>query len=113
MNCFYHSDRSAVGLCKVCTKGLCLECANDLEVALACRGKHEQLARRISQTQLRAGVAGSIFPLVLVAMGLFFATWGMLSQPFSLFTVVFGVFLIVLAIVFMIRAKASNMQSST
>jgi len=107
MNCFYHSDQNALGVCKVCTKGLCRECASDLEVALACRGKHEEQAQRISQAQLRAGVAGSMLPLILVVMGLLFASWGMLSQPFSLFTMIFGVGLIVLAMAFMIRGRAS------
>jgi hypothetical protein len=111
MNCFYHSDQNAIGFCKVCTKGLCRECASDLEVALACRGKHEEQARRISQAQLRAGVEGSMLPLILVAMGLLFVSWGVLSQPFSLFTTIFGVGLVVLAMAFMIRGRASFAKS--
>jgi len=41
MQCFNHEDRSAVGLCKACGKGLCHECVADLGHGLACKGVHE------------------------------------------------------------------------
>ena len=41
MRCFYHQDREAVGECKSCNKGLCSECAVDLDKGLACRGRCE------------------------------------------------------------------------
>jgi len=47
MNCFYHQDITAVGLCKACSKGLCPDCAADLGHGIACRGKHEQRAEEI------------------------------------------------------------------
>ena len=48
--------------------------------------------------------------MFLPMMG-FFLSWGMLSQPFSLFTMIFGVGLVVLAMAFMIRGKASFAKS--
>lgn len=27
MNCFYHPKKSAVGICKHCQRGLCIDCA--------------------------------------------------------------------------------------
>ena len=39
MNCFYHVDRPAVGICKSCSKGLCSECAIDTGKGIACKGK--------------------------------------------------------------------------
>jgi hypothetical protein len=107
MKCFYHQDREAVGLCKACLKGLCVDCGVDLNVALACRGKHEDQARKLSRIQVRAGLIGSMFPVILIAMGLLFATWGLLSQPISFFTVLFGIGLVVLAVVVTIRLKMS------
>jgi len=36
MNCFYHPQVSAVGICKYCQKGLCTECAVDLGHGMGC-----------------------------------------------------------------------------
>ena len=36
MNCYRHPSRPAVGSCKACSKGLCLECAHDTKNGLAC-----------------------------------------------------------------------------
>jgi hypothetical protein len=47
MRCFYHKDKDAVGSCKSCGKGLCVECAVDLGKGLACRGRCEESARAI------------------------------------------------------------------
>lgn len=41
MNCFYHFEIAAVGICKNCQKGLCVECAVDLENGLDCKNKCE------------------------------------------------------------------------
>lgn len=90
-------------------KGLCVECASDLNFALACRGRHEDQARRLSNIQLRLGL---MLPLFLVAMGLLFASWGFLSDPSSLFMIIFGVGLVLLAIAFLIRGKASLRKSA-
>ena len=29
MKCYYHHDRDAFGVCRICGKGLCLECMSD------------------------------------------------------------------------------------
>lgn len=42
MRCARHPDREAVGLCRVCLRGLCSECAADFGSALVCRGIHEE-----------------------------------------------------------------------
>jgi predicted membrane channel-forming protein YqfA (hemolysin III family) len=88
-------------------KALCIDCGADLDVALACRGRHEDQARKLSHIQVRAGLAGSMLPVILVTMGLLFATWGFMGQPMSFFTVLFGIGLVVLAVVFAIRSKMS------
>jgi hypothetical protein len=49
MRCFYHQDKEAVGTCKACGKGVCVECAVDLGKGLACRGLCEESARAIIQ----------------------------------------------------------------
>src|SRR5207302_6215916 len=47
MKCFYHETRDAIGVCKSCGKGLCRECAVDLDKGLACRGRCEEDARAV------------------------------------------------------------------
>jgi hypothetical protein len=36
MNCFNHTDRPAIGICKSCGKGLCRECMAETRTALLC-----------------------------------------------------------------------------
>jgi len=42
MNCYYHPDKSAVGLCKYCQRGLCVNCAANAGDSLACKNLHEE-----------------------------------------------------------------------
>ena len=37
MQCYHHPQQAAVGVCKNCSKGICLECAVDEGYGLACR----------------------------------------------------------------------------
>ena len=45
MNCYYHSEKPAVGLCKYCQRGLCSDCAAPAGDSLACKGLHEEQVR--------------------------------------------------------------------
>jgi hypothetical protein len=45
MNCYYHQDKPAIGLCKYCQRGLCSECAALAGDSLACKGLHENQVR--------------------------------------------------------------------
>ena len=42
MKCFYHPEREAVGTCRSCGKGVCTECAVEVEKALACKDRCEE-----------------------------------------------------------------------
>ena len=53
MNCFYHPEISAVGLCKHCQRGLCSECAAIVDDVLACKGRHEEQVRALEQLTAR------------------------------------------------------------
>src|SRR6266550_889584 len=108
MKCFTHQDRDAVGICRACSKGLCPECATDLGLAIACRGKHEEQAKRLSIAQARATRLSSIFPIFALALGLLFVIWGILSQPISLFTSLLGAVFLVLGIAFLVRGTTSS-----
>jgi hypothetical protein len=92
MRCYYHQDREAVGTCKSCGKGLCSECAVDLDKGLACRGRCEQDVRAVIQlvernirmepTASRLLQSGR---LARLAAGLFMLGSGALFLIFGLF----------------------------
>ncbi|KGM93542.1 hypothetical protein IRP63_14205 (plasmid) [Clostridium botulinum] len=42
MKCFNHPERDAVAICKSCNKGLCKECAVEIDATIACKGKCEE-----------------------------------------------------------------------
>jgi len=42
MNCYYHPDKPALGLCKYCQRGLCYDCAVLVDDSLACKDRHEE-----------------------------------------------------------------------
>lgn len=47
MNCYYHRDKPAIGLCKYCQRGLCSECSANAGDSLACKGLHEEQVQRM------------------------------------------------------------------
>jgi hypothetical protein len=46
VECYYHRSVAAVGICRNCGRGLCPECAVDLNDGLACRARCEDKVRR-------------------------------------------------------------------
>lgn len=47
MKCAYHPERDAIGSCLSCQRGLCSECAVDMDRGLACKGRCEPEVRRL------------------------------------------------------------------
>jgi len=94
MECFYHAGSPAVGSCRACLKGVCRQCAVELEAALACPSGCEPLARALVaslqqslrfqsvSTGLLRSARGLWLGLTLVALsvGAFVLVWG-LSLP--------------------------------
>lgn len=83
MNCFYHPDKPAVGICKSCSKGLCIDCAADLDHGIACKGKHEQQVEDIkvivegnARAYKAAPKTSKTAPLFSFLMGSVFALFG-------------------------------------
>lgn len=106
MKCFRHAEVEAVGTCKVCSKGLCSDCAADLGHAIACRESCEAAAERIEaiiqhstasvRTQKRNRY---LAPTFLAVMGLTFLAFGLKDGPeFNLGTVMGSGFLIFAAV---------------
>ena len=116
MNCFYHQDVSAIGICKSCSRGLCPDCAAEQTSGLACRGRCEEevetLARLLKYTaalqasalqRLKAQRLAAIIPGVFITLfGAFFAWVGFSANPeiwamvgLGAFLVLFGGYLVV------------------
>ena len=47
MNCYYHPNQPAIGLCKYCQRGLCSECAAVVDDVLACKKRHEDEVHKL------------------------------------------------------------------
>jgi hypothetical protein len=48
VKCFYHHEQDAVGLCKSCNRALCPECAAEAGRGIACKGRCEEHAPKLS-----------------------------------------------------------------
>ena len=84
MVCYYHADKPAVGLCKYCQRGLCVDCAAQAGDSLACRDLHEEQVRALEAlTQkniLQAKRLGSDY----LRNAIFYGTLGFLFAAFGL-----------------------------
>ncbi len=105
MNCFFHPDEPAVGICRHCGRGLCTECAAVVDDVLACTDRHEELVRRMNlvakqnalqATRLRSGYVRNAAFYGLV--GLLFLGFGASQYRFlgleAVFFMMIGVFLL-------------------
>ena len=77
MNCFYHREVHAVGVCKNCSRGLCPDCAAEVFEGLACRSRCEDavaaVSRLIDRSRRLAPRAGGQYlwlGLFLIGIGL-------------------------------------------
>jgi sulfite exporter TauE/SafE len=84
MNCFYHLDRPAVGICKHCQRGLCPDCAALVDDSLACKDRHEtqvhafhQMTERNLLASARAGANYARSAWFYLLTGLLFAGFGL------------------------------------
>ncbi len=78
MRCFYHPETDAVGICKNCQKGLCMECAADVGNGLACKNRCEEEVkttnklREFSKITYRTSItqSSSVGTAIYVVIGL-------------------------------------------
>ncbi len=119
MKCFNHRDRDAIGICKVCGKGLCQECLVEIPKGIACKDTCMEYAIDVTEvvnrnietapvsyaimSKLRARCLKQSFIELLVglfALVIFF--WS--GEKDELFLPVFGAIFIVLSAVTFVRA---------
>jgi len=87
MKCFNHPEKDAVGICKNCNKGLCKECAVEVDNGISCKGKCEEELIFLNQLMLRnKGVlkktSQSLYTssFIYFAMGLTFSGFGFYTE---------------------------------
>jgi hypothetical protein len=83
MRCFVHPANEAVGVCKNCSRGLCTQCAAEVEDSLACKGRCEgkvaelnQLLRRAPDSHRTAALTHRRSGITAVAIGMMFCAMG-------------------------------------
>ncbi len=54
MNCFIHRELPAIGVCKICSKAVCAECALEGERAITCSPICSEESQRFQQMNKRA-----------------------------------------------------------
>ncbi len=119
MNCFNCANTPASGICKVCNKGLCHECAKDLGYGIACKGEHEHKAAQIEAMMERSLKVMSatqknvhIAPLFNLFMGAVFLIYGLTSHSgVSNMLSIMGIGFIVFGIVVFIKNKQAYSQN--
>lgn len=116
MVCFYHSDKPAIGVCKYCSRGLCIECAAFVNDILTCKDRHEvQVGNFILMTdrgilqakRLSSGYGRNAIFYFLV--GSLFAGFGLIQYRYlglqAAFFILVGLFLLYAAVTNYVESK--------
>ena len=105
MNCYYHPEKSAVGSCKHCQRGLCADCAAIIDDVLACKKRHEEqvhqqeilTARNLFQSK-RVSSAYNRNAIFYGLVGVLFTGFGAMQYRFlglqAVFFIMIGLFLL-------------------
>lgn len=75
MKCYYHRDADAVGVCKSCQRGVCGDCATEVQDGIACLNRCERQASKIGRIHALSGNVTHLYAVFLDAMGLIFVAW--------------------------------------
>jgi hypothetical protein len=113
MNCYNHEDKSSVGICKACGKGLCPECVTDMGHGLACKDEHEEMVEtynfiieKNNKVYSEANKNILIGPIFLLFMGIVFIWSGIISrQGLPNMAFIMGIGFIVFSIVIFIKNR--------
>lgn len=85
MKCFNHPDIDAVGLCKQCNKGLCVDCITDLGDGIACKNLHEDEVNEIIALVKRNAMVSQASPNNIWIMPAFYLFLGFIFVGLGLF----------------------------
>ncbi len=105
MNCFNHPNVPAVGICKYCHKGLCMECAIDLGHGIACKNHREDVGMLITiqEDSKRAlqNAEALVRALPGILLGIFLILIGNSFGTYDLFLMLIGVVIFCLMAIFL------------
>lgn len=111
MNCFYHPDRPAVGVCKHCGRALCSDCTALVDDTLACKERHEEQVHGMNMASERSILQGTRMRASYVRNAVFYWLVGLLFAGFGLSQLrilgLQGVFFALIG-VFLLYAAAAN-----
>ncbi len=117
MNCFNHSERPAVGLCKSCGKALCKDCISEVPHGLACKDACEDRVKFINciidsnkQALTAANVQVKSGTAFMIVLGIVFCLFGFLPLIISgqKGTIFLGVMGIVFLVTGLLRLHSKN-----
>ncbi len=111
MQCYQHNDKSAVGTCKVCCKGLCPDCAIDTKGGLSC-DQHIEKARDIElivdsniKCMKDAPVNMWITPVFNLILGIGFMVFAFTAPRILLFPLFMGAGFALFGIILLVRNR--------
>ena len=115
MNCYYHPNKPAVGICKHCQRGICTDCITEVDDSLACKDHHEKqvnaLGAFMERNLLQARRVGSVY----TRNAIFYALVGVLFAGFGLLQIRWmgwqGVFLLVIGLFLLLAAAMNYLES--
>lgn len=112
MNCYYHNEAGAVAVCQNCGRGLCRECAGEIDGHIACKGKCEPAVKRLYDQVDRSRsitdrnlILGRVMGVVFAVLGALMILSGIYElnlrgfQTSNLFSIIFGLFLFIYGII--------------
>ena len=113
MNCYIHGDIGAVGVCKSCMKGLCHECAQEVDASLSCKGSCEQrvkLLNRQASSQSFASLFRVWLPILTIIYGSYLSvSWsGLSGYPRETGLFLTGVAFIAFGVAVLIKNKLAS-----
>lgn len=113
MNCYIHGSVSAVGVCKSCMKGLCHECAQEVEASLSCKGHCEgrvELLNRQAASQSYVSQFRFWLPIMTILYGTYLAvSWsGLFNYPREPWLLLIGIVFISFGVAVLFKNKRSR-----
>ncbi len=111
MNCYYHPDKTALGLCKYCQRALCAEDATLVDDALACLNRHEQQVVGLNLLEARGVLNARRMGAAYLRNAIFYGLVGILFSGFGFYQIrwlgIQGIFLLLIGL-FLLYASAAN-----
>jgi len=115
MNCFYHPERPAVGICKHCQRGLCTDCAALVDDTLACDNRHESQVHALNQMTERNVLAAARTGANYRRNAWFYVLTGLLFSGFGYYSVRWqglqGYFLLAIGLFLLYAGIANYLES--